>query len=506
MSGKKFIGVKQCAYCGTQAPIGATFCPRCGEPFNLSQTYDKRITVKDIVTNEGENQRVGEITPISRPPTVSETSTQILYEGTIRGLVTKGLMPIHTSVLIGPYPNINFANSTFVAPPLYQVFSEVCFVVRLEENLEGGPDEILVLSSNFGYFGKGDEVILQGKLFKTYLSYWSGPMYLIVADHYYNESLRIGDGGLTEGKRLFKGMIRGSVTKESRTGFLGNDRFYGNYFVIRLEESIGIGGIPDEILVHCHKQGYFGKGDKVILQGEITEKVLKKWERPSYIVQADHFYNESLKIGEAESMRSKRVLHRGMIRGTVTRESVIRADGAAFAGTYFAMKLEENFAEIPDEILVQTFHFGYFGKGDKVILEGEILETNLKHWKKPMYLISAKHFYNESLQIDVVMLMSGKQVFRGTIRGTVTRESKTKTSENGDFAGTYFAMKLEENIGIKGLPDEILVESKKVGYFGIGDKVILQGEILETNLKHWKKPMYLIVAEHYYEESLQIGN
>jgi hypothetical protein len=420
-------------------------------------------------------------------------------------------MLIHTSVLVAKYPRINFPSPPIVDDSsLHYAFSEVCFVMRLEERFEGVPDEILVHTSKFGYFGEGDEVILQGKIFKTYLSQWGRQMFTIEANHFYNESLKIGDRGLTMGVRaLYGGMMRGSVTKESKTALSGNEKFYGNYFVIRLEENIGIEGIPSEILVHCHKQGYFGKGDKVILQGIITKKVLKKWGRPSYTIHTDHFYNKSLQIGEEESIASKRTLHKCIIRGSVTRESITRISGSEvrFSGTYFVMKLEESFEEVPDEILVKIFGFGYFGEGDKVILQGRILEANLGGWNRPMYLINANHFYNESLQFGDAGLANRKRVlYNGLIRGSVVGESRTRITSNANFGGAYFAVRLEGDIRIEGIPDKLLVRSERAGYFRIGDKVILQGRILEINLRSWNRPMYLINADHYYNESLQIGD
>lgn len=210
-----------------------------------------------------------------------------------------------------------------------------------------------------------------------------------------------------------------------------------------------------------------------------------------------------------------------MIRGLVTKESITkvidtvtgsreRGDNAAtteriFRGTYFVMKLEEGFGKVPDEVLVQTSKFGYFGVNDKVILKGTLFKKELDQWGKPMYFIRAEHFYNESLQIGDEGLMETKQVlYKGTIRGLVTRDSRTRVARNVLWDGTDFVMKLEENIG--GVPDEILVRSSEQGYFGKGDKVILQGKITKINLKHWNRLMYVIFAKYFYNESLQIGD
>lgn len=55
------------------------------------------------------------------------------------------------------------------------------------------PEEILVYSSRFGYFRKGDKIILQGEIIKEYLKHWDSHDYLIRAAHHRNETLQIGD-------------------------------------------------------------------------------------------------------------------------------------------------------------------------------------------------------------------------------------------------------------------------------------------------------------------------
>jgi hypothetical protein len=509
MSGKK-DSEKECAYCGTQAPSGALFCPHCGEPLDPSYVYDESVFSEDAAIKEEENLRVDEITFTPSPPTIIETRTPLMYEGMIRGRVTRGSIPTYTSILVAKYPNISsiVRPSTVNYSPHY-ASPKVCFVIRPEERFEGVPDEILVLSSKFGYFGEGDEVSLQGKIFKMDLSKWGRPMFTIVADNYYNETLQIDDKGIEGGNHvLYKGMIRGSVTKEQKT------TLYGNYFVIRLEENTGIGGISDEILVRCRGWGYFGIGDKVILQGIITENVHTRLGRPSYTIRTNNFYNESLQISYERLMERREVLHKGIIRGSVTRES----GNQNFLGIYFVVKLEEYFGEVPEGVLVKT-PFGYFGMGDKVILQGRIIKANVRHWNRPMYLVIANHFYNESLQISDVGLADMKPVsYMATIQGTVTKESRIRILNKGGFFGTYFVMRLEGDIEminslgqtirrqIEGIPPEILVRFERAGYFRIGDKVILRGSMLEANSRRWNKTMYLFNATSFYNESLQIGH
>ena len=103
----------------------------------------------------------------------------------------------------------------------------------------------------------------------------------------------------------------------------------------------------------------------------------------------------------------------------------------------------------------------------------------------------------------------GRQVlYEGTIRGLVMGEPEVcfTYSPYSSTTTVYFTIKLEENIGIKEIPEEILVCSPKFGYFRMGDKVILKGKIVKEDLKQWGKPDYLIQADHYYNETLQSGS
>jgi hypothetical protein len=278
MSGKKVPEKGRCAYCGTQTPSGALYCPRCGEPIDSSSLYDEGIFSEGALVEEAEEPiKSYEMAPTPIiPSTPSNLVTKVLYKGMIRGSVTGGsIMP----------------------------YSGTFFVMKLEENngIAGIPDEILVRYNRRSYFRKGDKVILQGRILKTVLKEWGRPMYTLHADNFYNESLQIGREGLLERYQiLHKGMIRGSVTGETtlRVSGQGNNvNLREVYFVIKLEEKLGTERLPDEILVHTLRFGYFGVGDKVILQGRILKTVLKKWGRPSYTIRADQFYNESLQIG-----------------------------------------------------------------------------------------------------------------------------------------------------------------------------------------------------------------
>jgi hypothetical protein len=96
-----------------------------------------------------------------------------LYEGLIRGLVTGE-------------PIVSYRGS-------YGRFDGIYFVIELEERIGEVPDEILVRCSKFGYFKPGDKVVLKGVIYKEYLGRWDRPRYLVIANSFYNESIKFGD-------------------------------------------------------------------------------------------------------------------------------------------------------------------------------------------------------------------------------------------------------------------------------------------------------------------------
>ncbi|MEM2144467.1 MAG: hypothetical protein QW279_03840, partial [Candidatus Jordarchaeaceae archaeon] len=190
-------------------------------------------------------------------------------------------------------------------------FQGTLFAVKLEK-IEGVPDDVLVKTKNLIYCGKGDKVTLQGRVVKEQLKLSGKPRYTILAHQCYNEILQSGDLSLLYGQeatrilkpivkggqKLYEGTIQGVVTRESTMRVNLRGEFDGTYFAVKLEGKMGIGEIPNEILVVTGKSGYFRKGDKVTLQGKILKNYLKEWERPSYYIGAYNFYNESLQIGD----------------------------------------------------------------------------------------------------------------------------------------------------------------------------------------------------------------
>jgi hypothetical protein len=278
MSVKNAPKTKWCDLCGTQAPSDALYCPHCGEPIESIFSSEKSISSEGVFAKEAENTgKSYGVAPDTFIPPKPSILRIMLYKGNIRGLVTgETISRVSTDRSSG-------ANR-------YGVY----FVMKLDEGIgvEGIPEEILVLTSRFGYFSIGDKVILQGRIFKTVLREWGRPMYTIRADNFYNESLQIGREGLMDRSQvLHKGIIRGWVTR----GSIISD--FATCFVIKLEENNGIARVPDEILVRCIQRGYFRKGDKVVLEGKIIKRDLKKWNRPMYTINAEHCYNTSLQIG-----------------------------------------------------------------------------------------------------------------------------------------------------------------------------------------------------------------
>ncbi|WXG41781.1 MAG: hypothetical protein WED07_13625 [Candidatus Freyarchaeum deiterrae] len=280
MSRKKVTGIKVCASCGTETPSDALYCPHCVEPIDPSYLYGenlfsegssvegREVTREELSIKPG-SQNMSGIFPYLIP-------YQTLYEGVIQGLVTGELM---TNLDRNEHYNGSY------------------FTIKLEEDFEGVPKEILV-SVRLNYLRIGDKVTLQGKIIKEVLKKWRKPNYLILADRVYNESLNIGTEVLMVSKQvIYKGIIRGLVTEGSRLLMTRPSFNLGSSFLMKLDENMGIAEIPDELLVQTSR-GYFRKGDKVILEGKIFRITLKKIERPTYAIKVDHFYNESLQIGD----------------------------------------------------------------------------------------------------------------------------------------------------------------------------------------------------------------
>jgi hypothetical protein len=389
MSEKKVPERRCCASCGTKAPSGALFCPHCGELLDPSQIYDEIISSIGNAVEEAEE--IGEKASVKYgpPPVFKMGALQLVYGGTIQGLVTGESRLVRAPVLE--------ASNMFIPNPYYG-FAEVLFVMRLNENIgiKGVPDEILVFTFKSDYFGVGDKVTLQGRILKGNFKQWSKPIYIIFADRFYNESLQIGDAGLIERTLVvYEGMIRGLATRESRAKVTEDEIFIGTYFAVKLEGDIGIGEISDEIPVLIEKPCCFEIGDKVVLKGKIVKKYFRHGSKPMFVIVADHYYNESLQTSDEGLGGIEQVLYEGFIRGSVTGEPRARfLSNGDFYGVYFTMKLEENIGikRLPDEILVRSKKQGYFRKGDEVIFQGKIIKKEIEQWGKLTYIIDAEDF------------------------------------------------------------------------------------------------------------------
>ena len=86
----------------------------------------------------------------------------ILYEGILNGIVT---------------------NQSFGA---YEA------TIKLDEKIEGIPEEILLRSYGYIYLNKGDIIRVYGIIIKEPLKFWQKDRIYIKAKHIYNETLQYG--------------------------------------------------------------------------------------------------------------------------------------------------------------------------------------------------------------------------------------------------------------------------------------------------------------------------
>lgn len=298
MSRKNVSEANECVHCGKPVPSGAEFCPNCGEPVEENSMHDESTSSEEEMAPVEKKEETGKSYDLSANPFVPKQDSsqvpkkpsmkgeQVSYNGTIRGSVTQ--------------ESKNFLNT-----PGEVFFQGVRFSIKLEENvgIEEILNELTVFNFTFVFMGIGDKVILQGRVIKNFDE--SGRAgYYISADHFYNESLQIGDEGFRQKTyTLYEGVTQGLVTREPKISVDPGNFFLNIQFPVKLVENTGIKEVPTEILVQTKKPGYFRIGDKVILQGKILRKDLKQWGKPMYVFEADHFYNESLQIGDGEIIR-----------------------------------------------------------------------------------------------------------------------------------------------------------------------------------------------------------
>ena len=97
---------------------------------------------------------------------------------------------------------------------------------------------------------------------------------------------------------------------------------------------------------------------------------------------------------------NKTLLYEGIINGTVSGKQRETFYGA-FRGILncFSIKLDEKIEGIPQELIVKSYHFPYLRIGDKVKINGEIVEKRAIKWDLPSFYIYARNIYNLTLQI-----------------------------------------------------------------------------------------------------------
>ncbi|MFX0011983.1 MAG: hypothetical protein ACFE9R_16835, partial [Candidatus Hermodarchaeota archaeon] len=96
--------------------------------------------------------------------------------------------------------------------------------------------------------------------------------------------------------KLFKGIVRGTVTSDVHFGAT-SDPFYRHYiFSIKLDKKID--GIPEEFMVESQKRAGIGivirKNDIVLVDGEIRREKVKHFQVDFICMLSSHIFNETL--------------------------------------------------------------------------------------------------------------------------------------------------------------------------------------------------------------------
>ena len=101
-----------------------------------------------------------------------------------------------------------------------------------------------------------------------------------------------------------------------------------------------------------------------------------------------------------------KTLFEGIIRGTAITDAHYGIGRIIVTALSFIVELDENIAGIPTQLPVFSrtgqFFEGAFStiikKGDRVLINGKIMEKELKIWQKEAVLIIADNIYNENIK------------------------------------------------------------------------------------------------------------
>ncbi|MHA1382710.1 MAG: hypothetical protein ACTSR3_03030 [Candidatus Helarchaeota archaeon] len=109
------------------------------------------------------------------------------------------------------------------------------------------------------------------------------------------------------------------------------------------------------------------------------------------------------------------------------------------------------------------------------------------------------------------MFRIAKEIFNGTIRGTVSSKN-IHFNMSHDSGFISFFIKLDESID--DVPDEIPIFGTAEGssakdlfvmHIKEGDKVLVNGKIIRYRLKFWQTEVVRMEADHIYNETHEYG-
>ncbi len=201
-------------------------------------------------------------------------------------------------------------------------------------------------------------------------------------------------------KELFKGVLSGTATLDSKSG-----AFISYGFTIKLNEEFE--GLPKEFIVSFHsRQSLFNypkspffvrKGDIVTIGGTLL-KYLEPRERLERIrMKANYVYNTTLKHGKGLKIKRKEVF-KGKLSGTATSD--VKLYISAQPPLVFSIKLDQEIEGIPNEFLVcSQIHTNIFIRnGDKLLIEGKLFQGIMGKNEFSITEMHVDHIYNTNLK------------------------------------------------------------------------------------------------------------
>ncbi len=211
-------------------------------------------------------------------------------------------------------------------------------------------------------------------------------------------------------KLIYKGKISGTVLSDYLFGY-GTDFLFEPEFLIE--------GVPNRLFAAIRppteecRCALIRVGDKVTMEGVISDGNLYYWDVNWCVMNAQTMYNETIKSGIGIRInKSKKTYYKGEINGKVT--SIMRNRGSrpyskeTIIWSYLSigLRLDEEILGLPEELTVHLEidsipYFLYINIGDELTVEGEIYGINMKEIDGEIIEMQAQHYLNKTLDIGI---------------------------------------------------------------------------------------------------------